>query len=311
MRCVDRRGNVNKNLPVRRNAFSLLEMLLALALGGSVLLASVSLMTTFVELWEREAVPDWEAEGLVVAKKFLENSLRESYIHLDGMYSTRLKNLPSQQEAKPYFDDHPETRGAYCLYWWNFSTPPFIANPHGKFIKYHLEYDEKKRRVRLHYQLETPTSPNTPSGRPGQSPSGEKSSGSEKSSGKVTLFRRCVDFRYVYYSFDSDKWDLMLQPIVSNNHKIEKDPQGLQLQFEDKTQLFIYLQKHARPFKAPTVSANPPPNGTSPKPGGPGNQNPPSGQPPAPGTPPGGRQAGNPNPTGGGTLRPQSVGSQG
>ncbi|MDR2377614.1 MAG: prepilin-type N-terminal cleavage/methylation domain-containing protein [Puniceicoccales bacterium] len=230
---------------MRRNAFSLIEMLLALALGGSVLLASVSLMTTFVELWEREAVPGWEEEGLVVAKKFLEDSLRESYIRLDGMYSTRLKNSQSQQEAKPYFDEHPETRGAHCLYWWNFSTPPFIANPHGKFIKYHLEYDEKKRRVRLHYQLETPPSPpGTPPGRPGPTPSGEKSSG------KVTLFRHCTDFRYAYYSFDSDKWDVVSQPIVNNSNRMES-PQALHLQFEDKTQLFIYLKKHAHPFKAP------------------------------------------------------------
>ncbi|MDR3143805.1 MAG: prepilin-type N-terminal cleavage/methylation domain-containing protein [Puniceicoccales bacterium] len=266
---------MNKNLPVRRNAFSLIEMLLALALSGSVLLASVSLMTTFVELWEREAVPDWEKEGVVVAKKFLENSLRESYIRLDGMYTTRLKSLPPQA-AKPYFEEHPGIWGAYCLYWWNFSTPPFIANPHGKFIKYHLEYDEKKRRVRLHYQLENSPSTGRSFSRPSQASSGEKSSG------KVTLFRHCTDFRYAYYSFDSDKWDLTLQPVVNNRNRRES-PQGFHFQFEDKTQLFIYLQKHAHSFDAPTAQAKQSPADTGRISGGPGASG--KGKPPGGGAP--------------------------
>jgi prepilin-type N-terminal cleavage/methylation domain-containing protein len=226
---------VNKTYVVRRKGFSLIEMVLALALGGSVLLASVSLMTTFVEVWERETRPDWETERQVIAKKFLENSLEESYIRLQGMYFSR---VGIQQDAQPYVDD-TDLPGTSHLYWQNYNTPPFIHNPQGKFIQYHLEHDAKKHRVHLHYRL-------LPSNVRAPSPPTEH----------VLLFRRCTYFGYAYYTFDSDKWDIMIQPIVTRN---KPSPNGLYFQFEDKTQLFIYLKKYgSRPFNAPTTAPLPP-----------------------------------------------------
>jgi prepilin-type N-terminal cleavage/methylation domain-containing protein len=224
---------------VGRKGFSLLEMVLALALGGSVLLASVSLMTTFVELWERETKPDWEIEGQTIAKKFLENSLREAYIKLQGMYSDR----GTPPEPQPYWKASDSQLGISHLFWQNHSTPPFIDNPQGRFIQYHLEHDSRKRCVRLHYCLSPPDRSSPPS-----------------PTKYVTLFHRCTYFGYAYYTFDGDSWNITLEPTQDPSGR-NKLPDGFYFQFEDKTQLFLYLKKHGRfPFKAPEPQAPLPPN---------------------------------------------------
>jgi prepilin-type N-terminal cleavage/methylation domain-containing protein len=219
---------------VGKKGFSLLEMVLALALGGSVLLASVSLMTTFVELWERETRPDWQTEAQMVAKKFLSHSLQEAYIRLQGMYTDK-KGIPT--EPKPYWRDSDPQPGTFYLYWQNHSTPPFIDNPQGKFIEYHLVHDHKKHRVQLHYRL-------LPLDYKQQLPPTQH----------VTLFRQCTYFGYAYYAFDDDKWNITLEPMEGPSGKREI-PEGFYFQFEDKTQLFIYLKKHNHfPFEAPQPS---------------------------------------------------------
>jgi prepilin-type N-terminal cleavage/methylation domain-containing protein len=220
---------------VKRNGFSLIEMLLALALGGSVLLAAVSLITTFVELWGREVQPDWEEEGRAVARKFLEDSLRESYVKLHGMYAA----LGRSQDLmpKPYLADLDPLPDKFHLYWQNYTTPPFIRNPQGKVIEYHLEYDPQKQCVRLHYRL---------------LPLDTKISRARfPSTEHVILFHHCVYFAYAYYTFDGDKWDIVSQPIRPFSGAMHV-PQGLCFQFEDKLRLFVYLRKHGRrPFEAP------------------------------------------------------------
>ncbi|MDR2419974.1 MAG: prepilin-type N-terminal cleavage/methylation domain-containing protein [Puniceicoccales bacterium] len=214
-----------------RKGFSLLEMVLALALGGSVLLASVSLMTTFVELWERETKPDWEIEAQIVAKKFLSNSLQEAYIRLQGMYPDK-KGDPT--EPQPYWRDSDPQPGTFYLYWQNHNTPPFIDNPQGRFIEYHLVHDHKKHRVQLHHRL-------LPLDYRQQLPPAQH----------VTLFRKCSYFGYAYYTFDGDSWNITLEPKQDQQGR-NKLPDGFHFEFEDKTQLFVYLKKHSHfPFKAP------------------------------------------------------------
>ncbi|MDR0445123.1 MAG: prepilin-type N-terminal cleavage/methylation domain-containing protein [Puniceicoccales bacterium] len=248
-RRVDSYQNVARTLYVKRNGFSLIEMLLALALGGSVLLAAVSLITTFVELWEREAQPDWEEEGQVVAKKFLEDSLRESYVKLHGMYASLIRSKNSDTDLGPYWTDMDPSPDNFHLYWQNSTTPPFIRNPQGKVIEYHLEYEAQKQCVRLHYRL-LPL--DTKVGR-WRLPATEH----------VVLFHHCIYFGYAYYTFDSDKWDIVLQPIKPSSGKMNP-PEGFYLQFEDKTQWFIYLKKHSRhPFKAPEWSSTTPQSGNT------------------------------------------------
>lgn len=222
-----------------KKGFTLIEVILALALGGLILLAASSLLMSLTQLWMKEKGLDNFEDHVYGVTEFLKEHLREAQYSPD-------KGLPKTQWGKPPVGSGDEQ---YLMFYIRTPHPLFDTEELNPIIAYLVwTKDEGLSLIWYSYKPDVPLD-------------------------KVEAYRRILSpyvkgIKLHYYDKERGRWEAVTKPKENKERKLEL-PDFLELDFEkegEEAQLsYIWLPKPSAPAK-PKASAKP---GVPVKPSGP------------------------------------------
>ena len=236
--------------PELKKAFTLIEVVLALALGGLILVASSSLLMSITQLWIKEEKLDDFQDHVYGVGDFLRKHLKSAQYSPDS-------SLPKTQWGTPPrvslgIDEH------YLMFYVNTPHPIFDTDNLSPVLAY-LKLDKYDGLVLVWHSYEKE---------------------SEKDRGELPVYRRVLsplakDWKFHYYDRKRERWEVTTTPKEDDQRNLEL-PDFLEVTFEtedeEPQQSYIFLPKpkaSAAPTSQSKASTSPaPPTKPSSKPPG-------------------------------------------